>query len=131
MGFRQPPYSPGVLPPTAAPLNGPSSVNGAHEDLDAERARLEGEIAAARTRAVVARQRLASRDADVQELMRRELEATREAIADMDRRHRAALAEIDRAADEQVERILADALEPHGQVAEDRPARSWVDPDVG
>jgi chromosome segregation ATPase len=79
-------------PRPGASLNGAPTTNGSHDDLEIERVRLEAELSATRARIAAAKQRLASRDAQVEAAMRRELAVTRETIAAMEREHQEALA---------------------------------------
>jgi hypothetical protein len=99
MDVNHAPYHRPVAPVSdAAGVNGRAAVNGASrsvdpaDDLEAERGRLEAELAATRTRIAVAHRRVASRQAEVEAAMRRELAAAREAIAAMEQEHAAALA---------------------------------------
>ena len=92
------------------PDDGIGEANGEHVDAFASRRDdLERQLAAARDRAVAARQRLAEREAEARARMRAEVASVRERIAALDVEHRDALASIDEAADLQIARLLATA----------------------
>lgn len=80
-----------------------------HDELETERAGLEAEIAAARARTAVAKHRAAQRDAEMRAALRVELEASKDALADMEREHAVAVALVREAADVEVAEILAAA----------------------
>jgi hypothetical protein len=100
-----------------SPLNGVANghaVNGAHAvelELDRQRARLEAEIVAAKTRAAAARQRAVERDTEVRAALKVEVEAAQARLADMERQHQVAVGMLRDAARGEVERILAEARE--------------------
>lgn len=80
-----------------------------HDELETERAGLEAEIAAARARTAAAKHRAAQRDAEMRAALRVELEASKDALADMEREHAVAIALVREAADVEVAEILAAA----------------------
>ncbi len=84
-----------------------------HEDpmdeVEAERTRLERDLAAAHARSGAARERAAVREERTRASLHAELLAARERLADMEREHERAVARIRATAQAEVERILADA----------------------
>jgi hypothetical protein len=80
-----------------------------HEFLDAERTRLEAEIAAAQRRAADATARTAARRVELRALLRAELAAARESLVEMQRQHDSSIAAVRAAEQRSVERILAEA----------------------
>jgi hypothetical protein len=83
----------------------------ANPPVDGELARLEAEVVIAKARADRAMDRLADRDADVRAVLRVELIASRDAVAQMEREYEVAIAMVRTAAQTEVERILAEARE--------------------
>jgi hypothetical protein len=79
------------------------------DDLEQQRPRLEGEIAAAKARTAAARERAAARDAEVRAALRAELVASKESVAEIERDCDITIANIRKAAQIEVERILAEA----------------------
>ena len=94
------------------PAEGPSRVavdKSSASGADPERLRLEAEIAAAKARAVAAREHTARRDAEIREALQAELAASREQLTSMEREHDAIVARVREAARLEVDRILAEA----------------------
>ncbi|MDO8362482.1 MAG: hypothetical protein Q7V88_06260 [Actinomycetota bacterium] len=85
--------------------------------VERERARLEHEIAAARMRAAVAERNAATRDAEVREALRAQLDESRAALARMEAEFQATIAQVKADADAEVKRILEGARQ---RVAENR-----------
>jgi len=79
------------------------------DDFDAERSRLEAEIAAAKARAIAARERAAQREAELRAALQAELAASREQLAALEREHDATVAQVRDEASAEVERILSEA----------------------
>jgi hypothetical protein len=79
------------------------------DDLERQRARLEGEIAAARARTAAARERAAARDAEMRAALRAELVASKESVDEIERECDISIAKVREAAQIEVERILAEA----------------------
>ena len=79
------------------------------DGLDAERSRLEAEIAAAKARAVAARRRAAERDGEMRAALQAEIAASRAQLGFLEREHDATVARIREQARAEVERILTEA----------------------
>jgi len=79
------------------------------DDFDAERSRLEAEIAAAKARAIAARERAAQREAELRAALQAELAASREQLTALEREHDATVAQVRHEASAEVERILSEA----------------------
>ncbi len=79
------------------------------DEPEGELARLEAEVVTAKARADSAKERLAAREADVRTVLRMELIASRDAVAEMEREHEMTLAMVRSAAQSEVERIRAEA----------------------
>ena len=89
---------------------GSISANGVSvEAIEEQRARLEADLASATARKLAAQHRAAQLDAEAKELLRVELAASRETLAEIERQHTETIAFIRRNADVEVDRILADA----------------------
>ena len=78
------------------------------DDLEAERRRLELEIAEARELIARAESRNAERDADLRSMLRAELLASKEIIAEMERKHEQDLAAIRESVRAEIEQIRAE-----------------------
>jgi len=78
------------------------------DDLEAERRRLEREIAEARELIARAEARNVERDAEVRSMLRAELLASKETIAEMERKHEQDLAAIREAVRAELEQIRAE-----------------------
>ena len=78
-------------------------------ELEAERARLEAEIASAKSRTAAARHRMAERDAEVRAALRAELLASKETVTELERHHQTELAAIEERAHAEVVRINAES----------------------
>lgn len=87
-------------------------------EVEAERIRLEGDIAAARARIAVARARAESREVQTRASLHEELLAARERLVEMEREHERLAAEVRAVAAAEVERILAEARQ-HQDVVSD------------
>jgi hypothetical protein len=103
-------YVPGVHPtsgdmglPRATPDNG--WVNG----FDAERQRLEAELATARARTAAARRQAEVHDAAARVALSAELAAARDQIAEIERIHQEAVSIVRESARSESERVLAEA----------------------
>ncbi len=81
----------------------------AHDELKAERMRLEAEIANAKSRAATARHRAAVRDTEMRDALRAEIAASKEALTAMEREHETTISMVRGAAQAEVDRILAAA----------------------
>jgi hypothetical protein len=79
------------------------------EAIEEQRARLEADLAAAKARLLSAQHRAAELDASAKEQLRTELAASRETLAEIDRQHAETIALVQRNAQAEVDRILADA----------------------
>jgi len=79
------------------------------DDFDAERSRLEAEIAAAKGRAIAARERAAQREAELRAALQAEIAASREELSALEREHDLTVARVRDEANAEVERILAEA----------------------
>ena len=79
------------------------------DDLEQERARLEGEIAAAKARAVAAKLRTEARDTEVRSALRADLLSSKESLVEIERRYEVTIAMVREAAQSEVEQILAAA----------------------
>ena len=90
------------------------------DDFERQRPRLEGEIAAAKARTAAARQRTAAREAEVRAALRAELVASKESVAEIERECDIAIANVRKAAQIEVERILAEAWQLKAQRPEQR-----------
>jgi hypothetical protein len=88
------------------------------DEFDAERSRLEAEIADAKARAVAARQRAAEREAQMRAALQAEIAASREQLSVLEREHDATVARIRAAAQAEVEQILAEARRQAGRDAD-------------
>lgn len=87
------------------------------DDFERQRPRLEGEIAAAKARTAAARQRTAAREAEVRAALRAELVASKDSVAEIERECDIAIANVRKAAQIEVERILAEAWATEGPKA--------------
>ena len=104
------PYDPAVQRADleSPPTDGSPSAHVDPVDADpivTERERLEAQIAAARRRTAAAVDRTRRREADLRAALRVEIEATRAALADLERRHRAALDLVHEATELEIERL--------------------------
>ena len=88
----------------AVAVNAPAA-----DDFDAERSRLEAEIAAAKARAIAARERAAQREAELRAALQAEIAASREELSALEREHDLTVARVRDEANAEVERILAEA----------------------
>lgn len=79
------------------------------EAIEEQRARLEADLATATARKLDAQHRAARLDADAKELLRAELAASRQTLAELERQHAETIALVRRNAQTEVDRILADA----------------------
>jgi prophage DNA circulation protein len=77
--------------------------------LERKLARLHEEIAAAQTRAEAAKRRITEREAEVRDVLRAELLASQEAVAEMERQHELNVESIRQRTNAEVARILAEA----------------------
>ncbi len=80
----------------------------AHDDVS-ERLRLEGEIAAAKARAVAARERAAALDAQIEADSRSELVLARQTVEEMERDHAVTVTRLRHDAQAQAAEIVAEA----------------------
>lgn len=88
----------------------PSASNGVSvEAIEEQRARLEADLATATARKLAAQHRAAQLDAEAKELLRAELAASRQTLAEIERQHAETIALVRRNAEAEVDRILADA----------------------
>lgn len=76
-------------------------------ELEAERQRLEAQIAATSARILAARSRADQRDAEIGALLRDDLVASQDYIAEMERQHDSAVAAVRAAAEAEIAAILA------------------------
>jgi len=79
-------------------------------DTDTQLARLEEDLAAATARKLAALQRAAELRAHAKQQLRSELAASRQTLAEIDRRHAETIADSRDSAQVHVDQILADAL---------------------
>jgi hypothetical protein len=79
------------------------------EAIEEQRARLEADLATATARKLAAQHRAAQLDAEAKELLRVELAASRETLAEIERQHAETIALVRHNAQVEVDRILADA----------------------
>lgn len=79
------------------------------EAIEEQRARLEADLATATARKLAAQHRAAQLDAEAKELLRVELAASRQTLAEIERQHAETIALVRRNAQTEVDRILADA----------------------
>lgn len=86
------------------------------EAIEEQRARLESDLAAATARKLAAQARAARLDADAKELLRVELAASRETLAEIEKQHTETISLVRRNAQAEVDRILADAHRRAGSV---------------
>jgi hypothetical protein len=102
-----------MVPPTSpsAVMNGAGPHTSAVPEgaVDDELARMQAELASAKRELATARQRAAAREAASSEAIRAEVTSSREALADLERRHHEAVRMVREAADAEVTRILAGA----------------------
>lgn len=88
-----------------AAIVGEVRVNGASHSIELQEIELHAELETARERAEVARRRTRARESAMRQAMRDEVEATRRAIAEVESRHREALALIAAAAELEIEQL--------------------------
>ena len=98
-----------LRPEALAPLAADPWPDVTRDELDAERVRLEAEIATAKSRAASARHRAALRDAEMRDALRAEIAASKESLTAMEREHDTTIAMVRGAAQAEVDRILAAA----------------------
>jgi hypothetical protein len=87
------------------------------EVIEEQRARLEADLASATARKLAAQHRAAQLDAEAKELLRVELAASRETLAEIERQHAETIAHVRRNAQIEVDRILVDAHRRAGSAA--------------
>jgi hypothetical protein len=95
--------------------NGELSHGVSVEAIEEQRARLEADLAAAKARLLAAQHRAADLDAAAKEQLRSELAVSRETLAEIDRQHAETIALVQRNAQAEVDRILADARRRAGE----------------
>jgi hypothetical protein len=83
--------------------------NTVYDEAELERARLDAELHAAKARTAAARHRAADRSAQVRDVLRREVHASQERLAELERQHEAALLSVREAGRAEAERIIAEA----------------------
>ena len=83
--------------------------NSAVDPLEEERARLETDIAVAKSRLFAAKHAAAQLDAQTKQALRAELASSRDDLSDLERRHSDSVRAIRQQAADEVDRILADA----------------------
>ena len=94
------------------------------DELEVERRRLQVAIDTANARAAAARARAAAKDADVRAALREEIEASRLAIAEMEREHQRSVEMIRAAAQAEIERIRGHVVFPTGG-SDTRSSSGW------
>ena len=101
-----------TLEPSIALLLGPAATAGAQPppaDDEQELLLLEAKLSATTAKVLATRARIAARDLQVRAALRAELDASRMALAELERQHEVTVAMIEEAARIEVARILADA----------------------
>jgi len=89
------------------------------EAIEEQRARLDADIASVTARKLSAQHRAAQLDAEAKELLRAELASSRDTLAEIERQHAQSVALVQRNAQAEVDRILADAHRRAGSVTAD------------
>ena len=105
------PAVPAGDPPSEDPLR--PGLNGHAVSFDADLARLQAEIDAAKARTAEARERTRMLELQAKQAMRDEVEATRRLIVELEQRHREALALVEETAEMEIARLRAEHEAAH------------------
>lgn len=99
--------SSGSAPEWLPELDGSSDT--VYDEAELERARLDAALQAAKARTAAARHRAADRSAQVRDVLRREVHASQERLAELERQHEADVLSVREAGRAEAERIIAEA----------------------